>query len=91
MQYRYVAPLSPSGSSPDGGAKNVMPLNLIALPMRGRLKRSDASRRNQKIDFYRHLRAHRLGRRRQSRHCALERFIGDAQLLGLSLGGGLSI
>ena len=45
MQYRYVAPLSPSGSSPDGGAKNVMPLNLIALPMRGRLKRSDASRR----------------------------------------------
>ena len=35
MQYRYVAP-HPFGELPRWGAKNVLPLNLIALPSRGR-------------------------------------------------------
>ena len=34
MQYRYVAP-HPFGELPRWGAKNVLPLNLMALPERG--------------------------------------------------------
>ena len=34
MQYRYVAP-HPFGQLPRWGAKNVLPLNLIALPFQG--------------------------------------------------------
>ena len=34
MQYRYVAP-HPFGELPRWGAKNVLPLTLIALPARG--------------------------------------------------------
>ena len=36
MQYRYVAPPQPFGQLPRWGAKNVLPLNLIALPIQGR-------------------------------------------------------